>query len=250
MEIISELRRDWWARFDPDTPNDVILRAVLAGWYPGLAYLDRAGDPRQLVVRAQGGKAFASTNASEPFLHEVIDRVETLGWTSLADAGIPDSVRERGRVVKRVRFDDCDLESSALRSLRERLPSEFEIRQLDAALLPRCHHAKRELRKDFGDKLESYFDFGYGICLLHRGQVVCEAYAAYVAEGRVEVSVGTVEAYRGRGLASMASAHLAEEACKRGHALTWNCHADNVGSLHVARRLAFRSERPYREIYY
>lgn len=152
--------------------------------------------------------------------------------------------------MERIRFDHCDLESNSLLSLREGLSSEFEIRPLDAALLPQCHHAKRELRKDFGDKIESYFEFGYGVCLLHRGQVVSEASAAYVAEGRIEVSVGTVEAYRRRGLASMASAHLAEETCKRGHALTWNCHAGNVESLNVARHLAFRSERPYREIYY
>jgi len=130
------------------------------------------------------------------------------------------------------------------------LPSDIEVQPLDRGLLQRCHHAKRELPEAFGDQLDSYFDFGYGICLLFEGDVVCEAYMVYVAEGRTELNVGTVELFRGRGLATIASAFLAEEARKREQEFTWNCSTDNVGSMKVARRLSFRSEGPYREIYY
>lgn len=250
MLTTTELKPEWWPLFDRHTPNDVILRSALAGRSPGLACLDRCESPRQIVVRAHGGKAFASTGASEPFLHEAIDCATRLGWTSLTDTGIPRSVRERGRVVERTRFDDCDLGSEALRSLREQLSPELDVRPLDRDLLQRCHHAKRELPKDYGDNLASYFDFGYGICLLRNGDVVCEAYMAYVAKGRTEVNVGTVESFRGRGLASIASAFLAEEARRRGHRFTWSSMTENVGSMRVARRLPFRSERPYSEIYY
>jgi GNAT superfamily N-acetyltransferase len=246
----TELKPEWWPLFDPRTPNDVILRSALAGRSPGLAYLDRCESPEQIVVRTCGGKAFASTSVSESFLHEAIGHARRLGWTSLADTGIPDGVRERGRVVERTRFDDCDLGSETLRSLRGQLPPELEVRSLDRDLLQRCPHAKRELPKDYGDDLDSYFDFGYGICLLREGDVICEAYTGYVAEGRAEVIVGTVESFRGRGLASVASAFLAEEARRRGHEFTWSCMTENVGSMRVARRLPFRSEGPYSEIYY
>ena len=250
MHVTREMDSAWWSLFDPDTPNDVILRSVLAGRCPGHAYLDRPRNLAQAVVRAHGGKAFASRGVTEPFLHRAVDRASRLGWTALADTELPESVRGRGRVVDRARFDDCDLASEALRTLREGLPSDVEVRALDRELLERCHHAMRELPGEYGDRLDSYFDFGYGVCLLQGSEVACEAYAGFVADGRMEAIVGTVEELRGRGLASIASALLAEEARKRGHAFTWNCLADNVGSLKVARRLAFRSERPYREIYF
>ena len=250
MHVTQELDPAWWTLFEPDTPNDVILRSVLIGQCPGLAVLDRHKNPKQIVVRAHGGKAFASTGATVTFLHEAIDHVSALGWTALADTRIPLSVCERGRTVERARFEDCDLASESLRSLRGRLPRDFRIELLDSQLLDRCHHAKRELPEVYGDQLDSYFDFGYGVCLLHDGEVVCEAYAGFVTDGRMEAIAGTVERFRGRRLASIASAHLAEEARVRGHAFAWNCLTNNLGSLKVARRLAFRTERPYREIYF
>lgn len=250
MLLTTELRPEWWPLFDPRIPNDVILRSALAGRCPGVACADHGNHPKQIVVRAHGGKAFASAAASESFLHAAIDQAGKLGWTALADTGIPESVRARGRVVARTRFGRCDLGGEALRSLRDQLPVDLAVRLLDRGLLPRCHHARRELPRYYGDRLDSYFDFGYGVCLLFDGDVVCEAYMAYVAQGRAEVNVGTVESFRGRGLASIASAFLAEEARQRGHEFTWSCITDNAGSMKVARRLPFRSEEPYREIYY
>jgi len=248
---LHRMDRGWRAQFDPDTPNDVILLSALSGHCPATASLDRADDPHQIFLRAHGGKAFASLGVREDFLHDAVDRASTQGWTALADTGVPESVRRRGRVVERLRFDQCDLEAEALHELRGNLPSAVEWRLLDRDLFEQCHHAKRELPDQYGDTLNAYFEsFGYGICLLHGENIVCEAYAGHVADDRMEAIVGTVDAFRGRGLASIAAAFLADEARMRGHTFTWNCLADNLGSVKVARRLAFRRERPYREIYF
>jgi len=250
MQTTTKLKTEWRVLFQADTPNDVILRSVLDRRCPGLAFADSASDPTQLLVRSHGGKAFASRGVSEAFLDEAVDRAAAIGWTALAETGIPTSVRGRGRAVERVRFEDCDLESDALKGLRDSTPPGFDPQALDRELLERCHHAKRELSAEYGERLDDYFAFGYGVCLLHRAEVVCEAYTGFVAGGRAEAIIGTVTAFRRRGLAAVAAAYLAEEARRRGHALVWNCHADNAGSIAVARRLAFRTETPYREIYF
>jgi RimJ/RimL family protein N-acetyltransferase len=150
--------------------------------------------------------------------------------------------------MQRTKFDDCDLESGALQSIRQRMPSNLEARPLDRQLLESCPFAGHTLPRIYGDTLHTYFASGYGVCLLDGGEVVSEAYAAFVAGGRVEVVVGTAEAYRGQGLASIAAALLFDECRRRGHQPTWSCITDNVGSMKVARRLAFRGERPYRMI--
>lgn len=250
MHVTHVFDPAWWEFFDPDTPNDVILRSVLTGRCPGVAYLDRCEAPTQLVVREQGGKAFASVRASEAFLHDFADIAMDLGWTALADTGIPESVQGRGRIVGRARFEACDLESETLQLLRDQLPEDLRVEGLTRQSLDRCHHAKRVLPNCYGERLERYFDFGYGVCLVHGDDVVSEAYAGFVAGGRMEAVVGTVESFRRRGLGSIASAYLADEARERGHEFTWNCLVDNVASLKTARRLGFRIERPYQEIYY
>ncbi|GAG19561.1 unnamed protein product, partial [marine sediment metagenome] len=199
---------------------------------------------------AHGGETFASVGCPEAFLHEAIDLASRLGQIVLIDSGVPESIQARGRVVERTKFDDCDLDSEALQALRQRLPSHLEARMLDGELLERCPYAGSTLPKLYGDKLDSYFGFGYGVCLLHGEDVVSEAYVGYVAEGRVEVIAGTAEPYRGQGLASIVAALLAEAARWRGHQPTWSCITENVGSMKVARRLAFRTERPYRMVYF
>ena len=249
MLSTAELRPEWWPLFDQRTPDDPVLRSALEGRCPGIAYVDQAENPEQIVVRAHGGETFASVGCSEAFLHEAIDLASQLGQMILIDSGMPESIQARGRVAERTHFADCDLESKALQALRQRLPSHLEARMLDRELLERCQYAGITLPKLYGDKLDSYFSFGYGICLLHGNDVVSEVYAGYVAEGRVEVIAGTAEPYRGQGLASIAAALLAEEARRRGHQLTWSCMTENVGSLKVARRLAFRRERPYRMVF-
>ncbi len=247
MRVTQAAKPSWRAHFDADTPNDVILLSALSGRCPSISYLDRSPNPQQIVVRAHGGKAFASTCATEVFLHDVVDQFGALGWTALVDTGLPESIQSRGRAVARIRFD---LPAESLAGLRGSLPPDMTIQPLDRELLERCQHASRELAKCYGRQIDNYFSFGYGICLLSGEDVVCEAYACYVAEGRAEAVVGTAEPFRGKGLASLAAALLAEESRKRGDEFTWNCLADNVGSSKVARRLGFRRERPYREIYF
>jgi GNAT superfamily N-acetyltransferase len=249
MRILGECRTDWRRRFDPDMPHNLILSSALLGRCPTHAFVDRDHAPTQLVVRTHGGKTFASTDISESFLHQALDRAVRLGWTSLIDSGVPKSVLDRGELVPRLRFDRFDIKSRSLSELRDRLPAPFVVASLNRTRLADCDHGKRELPKYYGDRLAEYFEFGYGICLMAGDTVAAEAYAGYVADGRIEVIVSTREALRGQGLASMAAAFLAAEASKRGHDLTWNCHADNVGSVKVARRLPFRRERAYREIY-
>jgi GNAT superfamily N-acetyltransferase len=206
--------------------------------------------PTQIVVRAHGGETFASVECSVAFLQESLSLASQLGPSFLIDSGVPEGILACGRVIERVHFSDCDLESEALQALRQQLPSHLEARMLDQELLERCEYAGCTLPKLYGDKLNTYFDFGYGICLLDREDVVCEVYAGYVARGHVEVIAGTAEPYRGQGLASIAAALFAEEARRRGHNLTWSCRAENVGSMKIARRLAFRHERPYRMVFF
>ena len=89
MDVIAELRPEWRAFFDRNTPNDVILSAALAGRCPALAFVDRAGSPTQIAIRAHGGKAFAGTGVSESFLHEVVDRFETFEPHQMIQEKIP-----------------------------------------------------------------------------------------------------------------------------------------------------------------
>ena len=119
MHETSELSPAWWALFDPNTPDDPVLRSALLGRSPAVAYVDQIEHPAQIVVRAHGGETFAGAGCSEAFLHEAIDLASKLGSIVLIASEVPERIHARGRVVERTQFVDCDLESEALQALRQ-----------------------------------------------------------------------------------------------------------------------------------
>ena len=248
MLLTAQPRSEWLSLFDQHTPDAPVLLALLSGQCPGVGFVDKIDHPSQAVVRALGGEMFASVGCRDGFLNESLKLASQLGPSFLIDSGIPESTAARGTAIERIHFSNCDLTSDALRVLRQQLPAHLDVRVLDRDLLACCPFAGQTLPKLYGEKLDSYFNFGYGICLARGESVVCEVYAGYVAEGFVEVIVGTVESHRGQGLASVAGALFADAARQRGHQLTWSTRVDNLGSIRLARRLGFQHERSYRMI--
>jgi RimJ/RimL family protein N-acetyltransferase len=62
----------------------------------------------------------------------------------------------------------------------------------------------------------------------------------------IEIGVGTAEAQRGKGYATVTCARLILE-CERGGTQTfWNAAAQNTASVALARKLGYRTERPSR----
>jgi predicted GNAT family acetyltransferase len=58
----------------------------------------------------------------------------------------------------------------------------------------------------------------------------------------------THPAYRRRGLAAVVCARTIVECERRGNRTWWNAARANVGSVRLARRLGYRTERPYQTL--
>jgi RimJ/RimL family protein N-acetyltransferase len=229
--------------FDPYIPNNPALWAVLQGRHAGRAYVDDLQRPKQCVLRTEAQLTYASRNISPEFLSEVIEYLRTTQCIWLIRAQGDPTAPKGYQIIPRLEFYDNDIHSHRLGDLRGQLPDGHEIRRIDRNLLDRC-----EWRDDMAfycGSLENFLRHGVGLCLMHGDEILVEAYASALGDPMAEIGAITHEPYRGRGYATITVAFLIEALEQRGYQPYWSCDLDNPASVHVARKLGFRFEKPY-----
>ncbi|HLJ69609.1 MAG TPA: GNAT family N-acetyltransferase [Chloroflexota bacterium] len=142
--------------------------------------------------------------------------------------------RETGRAVSY--FDDILLTLDAPAPVFR--PREG-VRLLSLADLPLLAAAPRELRGiGFGETRALLLE-GVAAAALDAGRIVSLAHTSALTPRHAEISVSTLEAWRGRGLGTAAAALVCAHVQAEGHRPVWTTGQDNGASLRVARKLGF-----------
>lgn len=237
--------------FDPAVPDNPVLWAVLKGRHAGKAWVDDLSNPSQCVLRTDATLTFMSRQIDQAFLEAAIAQARRVGsiWLVWPPTMSPQlRAPEASSTTTRLEFFDCDRRSRALADLRGRVPEGCEIRPLDRALLDRCDW--REDMAFFCGSLDNFLVNGIGLCMMQGDEIVVEAYASSLGETQAEIGAVTREAYRGRGYAPIACAHLIQVCDRRGYQAYWSCDVDNLASIRVAQKLGFRQQKAYQILEY
>ncbi|MBT6148369.1 MAG: GNAT family N-acetyltransferase [Gemmatimonadetes bacterium] len=233
--------------FKPDTPNRALLYSVLEGQNRAVVVVDDAENPCSCLLRTSVfGFTFYATQ-DPAFLSEAISVLRQIGDLVMiasqagADVEPPANVDKR---IKRLEFLDRDV----LGSVQPSVPSGCEFMPITSELLERC-----EWGDEFNDTCNApaaFYDRSPGICLMRGDDILCEAYAAWWGNRIVEIGVVTPVRHRRMGYGASTCEHLARSCESLGCATTWTCDEDNAGSMAIARKLGFRTERPYEQLVY
>lgn len=119
------------------------------------------------------------------------------------------------------------------------LPSAETVRLLtpiDSVLLER---APQELRGDGWGSTRALLRDGVAAAAIVGGEVVALAHTAARSNHHADLSVATLPAWRGRGLASATAALVAREVQTFGQTPVWSTGVTNAASLRIARKLGF-----------
>ncbi len=153
-------------------------------------------------------------------------------WASVIEECYPSSKRVKRYAIRKDTFFD----TTALRNEVEKLPGEYELREIDSALYDQCleNPETKDFVSAFGSK-EKYLAIGKGMVITKNGRIVSGAssYTRY-REG-IEIEVDTVEAERRKHLATIACAALILQCLKDGLYPSWD--AQNMNSVHLAESL-------------
>jgi RimJ/RimL family protein N-acetyltransferase len=124
------------------------------------------------------------------------------------------------------------------------LPAGCELRRLDASLGKQI--VGRNLLIHMYGSMQLALQWGYGLCLLREGELLCEAFGGPAAGGIIEIGVETHPHHLHRGYGKITCAHLIDTLEQLGYQTYWNCAQANLASAALARKLGFRAENQYR----
>jgi RimJ/RimL family protein N-acetyltransferase len=86
---------------------------------------------------------------------------------------------------------------------------------------------------------------GFGFAAHDDETIVCWCTAEYVSDGQCGVGIETVEAYRGRGFATLTASAFVEHCVERGVIPHWDAWTSNLPSAAVAEKVGFRKSETY-----
>jgi RimJ/RimL family protein N-acetyltransferase len=137
---------------------------------------------------------------------------------------------------------------------RARVPAGFTVHFIDNELLEQVGpQVPDDLQRLVAARAaaDGHIAGGFGFAILDDGRPVSYAMVDSVSEPVGEIYLFTVEAYRRRGLATIASAATIEYGLAHGlERIGWDCQAENLGSLRTAQRLGLALVDTYRMYYF
>ena len=241
---------DLGALFDEDGPHAPMGFAVLDERALGRAFADDVHSPKLAIVQTREGLAIQSKATSRAFLDAALSALRAdsmVGLVRSYEDGLEPNDTPAKR-VERVDFAPFDPSAESLVGLRRSLPPAVRVASLTPDLLERCEW--RHVVTEAAGDVDAFLETGLGLCLMAGDEILCEAYAPFIGRRTAEVGVVTAEGHRGRGLAAIAVAFLAESLSHRDLRLYWSCDAENTASIRIAEKLGLDNRRPYEMLLY
>lgn len=246
IEWNADLARRLGPLFASDQPVAIRLWAVLDGVVPGRLVVDDPEQPTLALVQELaegttyiGGAATAASLADGLALLRAAQSVVVCRWPNDALwAMLSPAPSYEGTAIDFLdRAAEVDLPSLLA------VPEGYTLRPIDsavAAMLPGFDYYDAM----FGGR-DAALERTLGACVLRGEEMAAEAVAGPLVRGLAEMGVGTADGHRRQGLATAVSAHIIQAVEARGYQAFWNAAAHNAASVALARRLGFRTERPF-----
>jgi hypothetical protein len=242
----TEIARQMETLFAGDRPIPIRLWAILDGIIPGRIVVDESTQPTFAVLQelAEGttylGGVLTSRAATDAFaLLRPYQEVVIGVWPGdPLRAALPAAPYYEGTAID---FTDRSPAIDLKRLVA--VPAGYRLRRLDEELAPAL--AGYDYYVAMFGSVERALQNTIGYCLMHEETVVCEAVAGPLTRGLAEIGVGTAEAQRRKGLATVASACVILECEALGYRAFWNASQQNAASIALAQRLGFQTERSF-----
>ena len=225
--------------------NRAIVYAVLEGHSPGRVFVDQPDSPACALLYPEGAYFYvAGDENNEEFCGALpsllFDRLSPLlaepelvlfPFTPAWQRKLELLLGERGVITIRRKIFHFNPQRFALQNgWRSRMPEGFRLQPIDSSLV---------IRQPAFQPLLDPATQRFGFAILYGEQIASACTAVFVGGGEAEIDIFTEEAYRGRGLATLAACAFIEECQSRGLVPIWSCWPEREASWALALKLGF-----------
>jgi RimJ/RimL family protein N-acetyltransferase len=234
------------------------IESILAGSSPGRVFVDDVKKPRTAVAWFKR-RLFLAGNRTNETINVALNRlftnvyypemiaaglgqsaftmVYTPGWDRVMDVVLAGKNPLRGQ-------RHCYRLDPSKTDWKVRLPREFKLRWVDAALLAdstltNLDYVTNEMVSERAS-VEDFLEKSFGTCVVKDNEIVGWCMTEYNTENRCELGIATADEFQRQGLATTGASATMREAARRGYTeIGWVCDVDNKPSMILAQKLGF-----------
>lgn len=269
VELNKERYKEFISSLEEVSINTLFARAVIEGQVNGTVYVDELISPKTFYISHPYGMSllFGKSNNKEfnkSFKDYALNTFKVRNafeWLQVFPSTWERTINKlfQGHIIE----SSCNKpgENSNLIEINTRVNFKFK--------LVKCIQGKMNLPKDlklvrtdleafqkmkgsvvpklFWKTAEDFLSNGIGFSSFIDSELACTAYSAFIFEGKLEIGIETVKAFRGRGLAFHTCSKLIDYCITKGLEPVWACRLDNTESYKLAKKLGFEPsiEIPY-----
>lgn len=141
------------------------------------------------------------------------------------------------------------LGESKLTDWRDRLPSGYQMKLIDQAMLTDATLGNlpdliQEITECWPSQ-ERFLTSGFGFCLVGNNEIICRCTAEYVSDGKCGIGIATAEKYRQRGFASLTASAFIEYCQNQNIVPYWDAWLRNTASVATAEKIGLHKIQAY-----
>lgn len=235
--------------------KDVVLWSCVKG-IMGEAWVDRKDEPTiAIVVVADFSFLLGSIKDKEDEIEikgllekckRKIIVVDDTSWVSILEKYYPNSFKRFNRYS--IKREPDVFEKSILNDFISDIEDEFNIQRIDEALYYKILDDKfmADCCSNFFS-IEDFFKYGFGYVIEHKGEIISGASSYSSCKGIIDITIGTKEEYRQRGLALACASKLILECLEKNIYPVWD--SVDLRSVSLAEKLGYHFDKAY-EVYY
>ncbi|MCO6499925.1 MAG: GNAT family N-acetyltransferase [Vicingus serpentipes] len=240
------------AELEPLKSNFPFISSVINGIQIGFVYAD--GFDNYYVINKAGFSELILNNESkfstEGFVDFIAECDEIPTYIHIYNATgqliqpfrSDDRFNIKTRQRKQMRYLHQSLNFKSLKTL----PNGYEIEEINNNNFNLLEVFGLKILSNFWNTKEHFLREGYGILIRNEVKMpVSVCYSASCSEGVSEIDVATIENYRGKGLAGIATSEYIKLSLKKNVNANWDCFTDNISSLQTSLKCNFTELKTY-----
>jgi hypothetical protein len=250
MIEVKQNRRQQMADLFTDHNGDHMADAILDD-YMGKAYMDAEKPSFGVLEMPSVRVIFLGGDLSHPSAYTYLENLPRFSRIFVASPHFEQVAQKvhpgKWVCLERHAFSSENLDLAKLQELSTQLPEGFQIKKIDTVLAKSFLEDKANAFAGYhGVTFDSPDDFvarGFGYCVCEGETIACVASTFAISKTNIEIQIDTKPDYRGKGLATVAAAHLMIHSLKNNLAPGWDAATEI--SAKMAQKLGYTPQGKY-----
>ena len=227
--------------------DQIYIYSMLENRQKGRVFVDNVNDIQNVIFWHYCGFAYVAGNGENEAFNHMLGRLiqgdyeanQSRFILAVAEENWKEVLRQLSKsntIYERTRYQ---FKFNTQKFMIEdwKVPEGYELKEIDKDIINKLQG--RIIPSFSWESAETFLQKGKGMCLIHNGEIACNAFSAAIGNGQMDIGIETNPNYRGKGLGKIIAAQMVDYALRNGFEPIWGCDSENLGSSSIAQSVGY-----------